>query len=63
MSKDKITYKLNEDELHTIIREAYRNGYSTYEMVEAGLEPYNPFGYADYVMEKIKIENGKEEIK
>lgn len=53
--KIEITY----DELLALLKEAYRNGYATYEMVDAGLEPYDPDGYARWVLLGItKSKNG-----
>jgi hypothetical protein len=44
--------ELTEEELLTLLKEAYRNGYATYEMVDAGLEPYDADGYARWVVLK-----------
>ncbi len=49
-----VEFKLTYDELFTLLKEAYRNGYSTYEPVEAGLEPYDSDSYSRYVISKIK---------
>lgn len=38
------------DELLLLLKEAYRNGYATYEMADAGLEPYDADGYARWVL-------------
>ena len=46
---------ITQEELHRLLVEAYRNGYATYEMVEAGLEKYDPDGYARWVL--LKIDN------
>ncbi len=46
--------ELTFDELSNLLKEAYRNGYSSYEMVEAGLEPYDADGYVRSVINKIK---------
>ena len=42
--------ELTTDELLNLLKEAYRNGYATYEMVDSGLEPYNADGYARWVL-------------
>ena len=47
-------FNLTYDELLLLLKEAYRNGYATYEKVEAGLEPYNPDGYARWVLLGLK---------
>jgi hypothetical protein len=41
---------LTYDELLLLLKEAYRNGYATYEMADAGLEPYDADGYARWVL-------------
>lgn len=46
--------ELTTDELLNLLIEAYRNGYSTYEMVEAGLEQYDADGYARWVLLRLK---------
>ncbi len=46
--------ELTTDELFNLLKEAYRNGYSSYEMVDAGLEPYDADGYAKWVLLKLK---------
>ena len=46
--------ELTEEELLTLLKEAYRNGYATYEMVDAGLEPYDADGYARWVLLGLK---------
>jgi hypothetical protein len=46
--------ELTTDELLNLLKEAYRNGYATYEMVDAGLEPYNADGYARWVLLGLK---------
>ena len=48
------TYQLTEYELTRLLMEAYRNGFSTYEMVEAGLESYDLEGYAKWVIYGLK---------
>jgi len=52
VSSEKIN--LTRKELREVIKEAYRNGYSKYEMVEAGLETYDADGYARWSMRSIK---------
>lgn len=41
---------LTYDELLLLLKESYRNGYATYEMADAGLEPYDADGYARWVL-------------
>jgi len=43
-------FTLTYDELHLLLKEAYRNGYATYEMTDAGLEPYDAEGYARWAL-------------
>lgn len=43
-------FNLSYDELFNLLKEAYRNGYAIYEMVEAGLESYDADGYARWVL-------------
>jgi hypothetical protein len=47
-------YNLTSDQLLELLKEAYRNGYASYENIEAGLEPYDPDGYARWVILKLK---------
>jgi len=44
--------KLTYDELYSLIKEGYRNGYAIYEMADAGLEPYDAEGYTRWVLAK-----------
>jgi hypothetical protein len=46
--------ELTTDELLNLLKEAYRNGYATYEMVDAGLERYDADGYARWVLLGLK---------
>jgi len=46
--------ELTTDELLNLLKEAYRNGYATYEMVDSGLEPYDADGYARWVLLGLK---------
>jgi hypothetical protein len=46
--------ELTTDEFLNLLKEAYRNGYATYEMVDAGLEPYDADGYARWVLLGLK---------
>jgi hypothetical protein len=46
--------ELTTDELLNLLKEAYRNGYATYEMVDVGLEPYDADGYARWVLLGLK---------
>ena len=43
-------FTLTYDKLLLLLKEAYRNGYATYEMVDAGLERYDADGYARWVL-------------
>ncbi len=43
-------YILTYDKLLLLLKEAYRNGYATYEIVNAGLESYDADGYARWVL-------------
>lgn len=45
---------LTYDELLLLLKEAYRNGYATYEITDAGLEPYDADGYARWVLLGLK---------
>ena len=47
-------FTLTYDELLLLLKEAYRNGYATYEMTDAGLEPYDADGYARWVLLGLK---------
>jgi hypothetical protein len=47
-------FNLSYDELVNLLKEAYHNGYATYEMVNAGLEPYDADGYARWVLLRLK---------
>ena len=47
-------FTLTYDELLLLLKEAYRNGYATYEMTDAGLEPYDSDGYARWVLLGLK---------
>ena len=52
-------FTLTYDELLLLLKDAYRNGYSTYEMTAAGLEPYDDDGYARWVL--LGMEKNKQE--
>lgn len=41
---------LSSDELYKLLIDAYRNGYASYEIIEAGLEPYDADGYANWIL-------------
>jgi len=43
-------FTLTYNELLLLLKEAYRNGYATYEMTNAGLEPYDADGYSRWVL-------------
>ena len=47
-------FLFTEDELISALKDAYRHGYATYEVVNAGLEPYDPDSYARYAILKLK---------
>ena len=47
-------FTLTYDELLLLLKEAYRHGYVTYEMTDAGLEPYDADGYARWVLLGLK---------
>jgi hypothetical protein len=47
-------FTITYDELLLLLKEAYRNGYATYEMTDAGLEPYDADGYARWVLSGLK---------
>lgn len=47
-------FTLTYDELLLLLKEAYRNGYATHEMTDAGLEPYDADGYARWVLSGLK---------
>jgi len=47
-------FTLTYEELLLLLKEAYRNGYATYEMTDAGLEPYDADGYARWVLLGLK---------
>lgn len=46
--------ELTYDELYKLISEGYRNGYAVYEMVDAGLEPYDADGYTRWALLGLK---------
>jgi hypothetical protein len=46
--------ELTPDELLNLLKEAYRNGYATYELVDAELEHYDAYGYARWVLLGLK---------
>jgi hypothetical protein len=43
-----------EEKLLTLLENAYKEGFNTYELAEAGLEPYDPITYALYIIFKLK---------
>lgn len=49
-----VKYELTFDELLELLQEAHRNGFASYETVEAGLEPYDSEGYARWVVLGLK---------
>jgi hypothetical protein len=44
------THHISSQQLFHMLKEAYRHGYATREHVEAGLEPYDADGYANWVV-------------
>ena len=55
-SSDNVPKKieLTRDELLHLLKEAYRTGYASYEIVDAGLERSDSEGYARWVMMGLK---------
>lgn len=47
-------YIFNHQQLMDQLKEAYRNGFATAEMVEAGLETYDALGYALWTIASLK---------
>ena len=47
-------YILTEDDIFALLKEAYRHGFSTSDMVEAGLERYDADGYAGWAIKSLK---------
>ena len=47
-------YILTEDDIFALLKEAYRHGFSTCDMVEAGLEKYDAEGYAVWAIKSLK---------
>ena len=47
-------YILTEDDIFALLKEAYRHGFSTCDMVEAGLERYDAEGYAVWAIKSLK---------
>lgn len=50
--KEKI--EIDKEDLRKIIKEAYRHGFASFEMVDAGLESYDADGYANWQLIKLK---------
>jgi hypothetical protein len=54
LDKDNIKENCNPNvkcsEIFYLIKNAYEYGYNSYDMIEAGLEPYNPDDYARFVL-------------
>lgn len=46
-------YILTEDDIFALLKEAYRHGFSTSDMVEAGLERYDAEGYAAWIVRSL----------
>jgi hypothetical protein len=53
--------ELTTDELFNLLKEAYRNGYAIYDIVDAGLEPYDADGYARWILGNILLGANKED--
>lgn len=51
---EKIKFQLTAEELFDLLSNAYRHGYASFEIIEAGLESYDPDGYSDYIMKGLK---------
>jgi hypothetical protein len=49
-TSDNKKIELTADELLDLLKTAYKTGYATYEMVDAGLEPYDPDSYARWIL-------------
>ena len=47
-------YEFTYDELLNLLKESYRNGYASYEMVDAGLERYEGEDYAKWIILGLK---------
>ena len=47
-------FEFTYEELLNLLKESYRNGYSVYESVNAGLEPYDADGYVRWVILGLK---------
>ena len=60
MMKNK-TFNLTYDQLLALLKEAYRNGYASYEVADAGLEPYDSDGYARWVLLGLIMNSEKDE--
>jgi len=52
-------FALTYYELLLLLKDAYRNGYATYEMTAAGLERYDDDGYARWVLLGMNKEQDK----
>jgi len=50
----KPSVNITRTELISLLAEAYRSGYAIYEIHEAGLEPYDPVTYAQWVVNSVK---------
>ena len=48
-----------EEKLLTLLENAYKEGFNTYELANAGLEPYDPITYALYIMSKLKTKTNE----
>jgi hypothetical protein len=46
-------YVLTSEDIFILVKEAYRHGFSTCEMVEAGLEGYDAEGYAAWIVRSL----------
>jgi len=48
------TITIEKDKLKRMLMEAYRHGYASFEMIDAGLESYDAEGYANWSILKLK---------
>ena len=48
LQKSDDTINISKNELLNIIKDSFKHGYAQHDVVEAGLESYDPDGYALY---------------
>ncbi len=53
------SFNISYQALYILLKNAYKEGFNTFEMVEAGLEPYNPDGYSDWIVKTISKYDNK----